>query len=584
MTVSREKEQLDVDRKFVALIVFAISCILLLIVIINLSANTTSGIRAYIMAEGNWTKAQKESVIHLMHYIFTEDEEHYEEFKGVLNINLRDKEGRIELSKEDYSYESAYENLLAGQNHPEDAKLMIQLLRRFGEMTYVKNAINAWELGDAKIQDLLDFAEQVHAEIAQGKVSEEQKNQWLQHLNKLNFELTVLEVHFSEAMGNMARLTNNALWWSTLTFGFIMLTIGIWLIIRYSNSTKAWLQVLKNSEEKFKHVLANSRDVLYKMDLNTKKYVYVSPALKDMLGYEAEMFKEGGIEFIQNRMHPEDKERLEEVIKKYSSKYSDGFLPVVEFRMKDAQDNWVWVSNVRSLVRDEEGNPTAIIGIVRDISTKKEQAEKIEKSLHEKEVLLQEIHHRVKNNLAIISSLLELQKEGMSEEVINMLSSSQSRIKSIAKVHEKLYESTTLSDIPLDTYITELAEEIENAYQSGKKEITLEIDVDPIKVNINEAIPIGLVLNEVINNAFKHGFKDLKKGTLRIRLKPYENEELMLAIENNGHKMKKDFEPDSSESLGMTLIKVLAQRISGRLEIEQDEWVRFKIFFQLEGH
>lgn len=585
MDVSRDKEQLDIDRKFVALIVFAITCILLLIVIINLAANTTSGIRAYIIAEGNWTKAQKESVIHLMHYIFSEDEEHYKEFENVLTINLGDKDARIEMSKNAFNYENAYEKLLVGQNHPDDIRLMIQLTQRFGKISYVKNALNAWQQGDAKIQELLEFAELVHTKIMQGEVSAQQKHQWLDHLDKLNLELTILEVRFSEAMGNMARLTNNALWWSTIIFGFIMMSIGIWLIIRFSNSTKAWLQVLRNSEEKFKHVLANSRDVLYKMDLSTKKYVYVSPALKNMLGYEAEAFKEGGVEFIQNRMHPEDKERMEKVVKKYSSKYSDGFLPVVEFRMTDAQGHWIWVSNARSLVRDEEGNPTAIVGTVRDISTQKAQAEKIKESLHEKEILLQEIHHRVKNNLTIVSSLLELQKEGMSEEVINMLSSSQSRIKSIAKVHEKLYKSTTLSDIPLDKYIIELTQEIENAYRSDKKEISIRIDVAPLSVNINEAIPIGLVLNEIINNAFKHGFKGRKEGTLRILLEPAkDDQELLLVIENNGHKMDDDFEPGTGDSLGMTLIQVLVQRINGRLEIEQDDWVRFKIFFELEGH
>tara|TARA_R100000455_G_C6261120_1_gene116487 strand:- start:225 stop:1253 length:1029 start_codon:yes stop_codon:yes gene_type:complete len=341
------------------------------------------------------------------------------------------------------------------------------------------------------------------------------------------------------------------------------------------------MQTLKESEEKFKNVLSNSRDILYKMNLETKEYEYFSPALENMLGYKEKDFLKGGLEFTLSRVHPDDKKEMDDVVDSYDEINSSNFLPTVEFRLKDIEGNWVWVSNVRTLVKDEEGNPEAIVGTVRDISNRKKQDQKLEKSLAEKEVLLQEIHHRVKNNLAIISSLLELQKENISEEMQELLTSSQSRIKSIAKVHEKLYESTTLSDIHLDVYIEELANEIKKAYTSKEKDIELSLDVSSLNVDINDAIPIGLILNELINNAFKHAFNGFDKGIIKISLQE-KGDDMELVVANNGNKLADDFNPEESDSLGMTLIKVLIQKINGSLEITSDEWTSFNITFNLD--
>jgi two-component sensor histidine kinase len=284
---------------------------------------------------------------------------------------------------------------------------------------------------------------------------------------------------------------------------------------------------------------------------------------------------------LRSKVHPDDKNEMDDVVDSYDEINSSNFPPTVEFRLKSKDGNWIWVSNARTLVKDEDGNPEAIVGTVRDISTRKKQDQQLKKSLAEKEVLLQEIHHRVKNNLAIISSLLELQKENISEEMQELLSSSQSRIKSIAKVHEKLYKSTTLSDIPLDTYIEELAEEIKKAYTSKEKEIELSMDVSSINVDINDAIPIGLILNELINNAFKHAFKDREEGVIKISLQK-KADDMELVVANNGNKMADDFDIEKSDSLGMTLIKVLIQKINGSLKIKKEEWTSFVITFNLE--
>lgn len=581
MNISDENDPITGDKKIFGVIAFGLLCALLLIFVVNISINTLSGIRAYVGGEGYWAKAQKEAAIHLSNYIITEDSVKYDHFKSVLRVIEGDRVSRVELHKENFDYDTAYEGFITGMNHPDDIDNMINLLRRFQNFSYVEEAVQTWKAGDEKIEEFRAFAANIHSVIQNSEsVSLAQKKRWMEDLESLDHELTDLEYNFSTAMGNMARLINEVFRWTTISLGLTLIFIGIWITSRFYYTTQSYTEVIKESKERLKNILDNSKDFLYKLNLQTRTYEFVSPAVYDMLGYKKQVFIDGGIPFVQSITHPDDLKRMNEEIKNYDNLSSRDFLSETQFRLKTKSGEYKWVSNVRSLIHDEKGNPTAIVGTVRDISTQKEQERTIKESLKEKELLLKEIHHRVKNNLAIISSLLELQKDGMSEEVQNMLSSGQARIKSIAKVHEKIYESSTLADIDLNVYISEIAEEIERAYVSEDKKINIVLDIERVSVDINSAIPLGLILNELINNAFKHAFDGHKTGTLKILLDK-SGQDIELSVESDGNKLKEDFDINESESLGMTLIDVLVKRLEGHMEIEQDDWTRFKILFTL---
>ena len=582
MNISEEKDRMIGNGRIFGVVAFGMLCALLLIFVVNLSINTSSGIRAYVAGEGYWAKAQKEAALHLSNYIITEDSAKYEHFKSVLRVIEGDWLGREELQKEHFDYDVVYEGFITGKNHPNDVDDMINLFRRFQGISHVNEAIETWAAGDEKIAELRSFAADIHSVIQnRDSVSLMQKTRWMEDLETLDHELTDLEYSFSLAMGNMARLINEILRWSTISLGLILIFIGVWITARFYHSTQTYTKLIKENEEQLKNILDNSKDFLYKLNLKTRSYEFVSPGVYDMLGYEQQVYIKGGIPFVLSITHPDDIQRMNKEIKKYDELSSKNFLSETQFRLQTKSGEYKWVSNVRSLIYDEQGNATAIVGAVRDISTQKEQERTIKESLKEKEILLKEIHHRVKNNLAIISSLLELQKVGVSEDVQNLLTSSQARIKSIAKVHEKLYESTTLSDINLNTYIAEITEEIKRAYLSDDRNIDIQMDLTPLTVDINSAIPIGLILNELINNAYKHAFNGLNSGTLKVLLNVI-NDKIELSIESDGNKMDKNFDIHDSDSLGMTLIEVLVKRIDGQLEISQDEWTRFKITFDLK--
>lgn len=195
---------------------------------------------------------------------------------------------------------------------------------------------------------------------------------------------------------------------------------------------------------------------------------------------------------------------------------------------------------------------------------------KIMRSLKQKEVLLQEIHHRVKNNLAIISGLIELQMDTTEDEnAREVLRDSQARIQSMAMVHEKLYNSASLSDITMDFYIQELVDAIAKTFQN-KEHVTIEYNLADINLTVDKVVPCGLLVNEIVVNAFKHAFNEGRKGILSIQMQEA-NGEVTLVISDNGPGLPDDFDMEQGSSLGMMLIKTFADQLQADVSIDNNE-------------
>ncbi len=210
-----------------------------------------------------------------------------------------------------------------------------------------------------------------------------------------------------------------------------------------------------------------------------------------------------------------------------------------------------------------------------------EQTEHLQKALAEKEVLIKEIHHRVKNNLAVISGLLDLQR-GYTEDPFasKILGESQRRIQSISMIHEKLYQNERLAAIDIKKYIEELVDIIRYSFNHAGKNIDVELNVDDIKLGIDQGIPCGLILHELLSNAYEHAFKDASEGTIELNFRQVEGSTICFSVEDDGWGL-----PDKSEkqfkSLGLTLVRTLAQQLEARYEIERlDQGTRFVIEFE----
>lgn len=228
-----------------------------------------------------------------------------------------------------------------------------------------------------------------------------------------------------------------------------------------------------------------------------------------------------------------------------------------------------------------DGKIIAMYGIYVDMTERREAEEEIKKSLREKEVLLAEIHHRVKNNLAVITGLLELQSYNTENNDARMvLRNSQMRVNSIALVHEKLYQHENLSRIDMHNYIEELSSVIQNTISTEIRDIKLYLDLDPIELAITQAVPCGLLLNEILTNSYKHAFEGETKGKIWISFKEIDDE-LVYTIKDNGSGLSaKDIPKGKSSSLGMKLIQTLGKQLNAKTSISSEDGACFEFKFR----
>lgn len=209
-----------------------------------------------------------------------------------------------------------------------------------------------------------------------------------------------------------------------------------------------------------------------------------------------------------------------------------------------------------------------------------EQNTNITKQKEEKELLLKEIHHRVKNNLQIINSLLRLQSHQVEDKkALALFEECQNRILSMAMIHEKLYKSKNLANIDADNYILTLGESLIHSYRTNK-EVALKVECSVETIGIDTLMPLGLILNELISNSLKYAFIGRANGKIIIRLYKKGNEWLEMLVTDNGIGLPEDFSWDASNTLGIELIKTLVEQINGTIEINNAMGTTFKITFQ----
>lgn len=227
---------------------------------------------------------------------------------------------------------------------------------------------------------------------------------------------------------------------------------------------------------------------------------------------------------------------------------------------------------------DENGEIKEILMSVVDINDLKKAKEQLKDSLYEKEILLREINHRVKNNLQIISSLLHLQQYRIKDkELIDILKESEGRVNSMAMIHEKLYRTHSFSEINFNKYIEKLVYDILFTYETEFGSIKTYFEMDEINLNMDTAIPLGLLTNELITNIVKHAFPN-SNGTITIKLKSA-GDKLEFIIADDGIGIPTDIDPENSDTLGLEIVKNLVNQLDGDFIIEGNNGTEFKMIF-----
>lgn len=336
---------------------------------------------------------------------------------------------------------------------------------------------------------------------------------------------------------------------------------------------------LQDALRKYKLLADNVLDVIWTTDPQFR-FTYISPSVTRLRGITPE---EAMRESLADKITPEKVDKVFRDEKAMLEAVARGDRDVhayIDMKLTRKDGSAVPVGMSINPLFDEAGNHTGYIGVTRDVSAQKAAEESLRASLAEKELLLKEIHHRVKNNMQIIHSLLNLQAAQVGDPVfLNMLRDSQRRIRSMSLVHEKLYRSPDLGRIDFPDYMRSLIAGLGKSLAVPSR-IRIVTEVGDVSLDIHTAIPCGLLVSELVSNAFKHAFPGDRTGQVVVRLGRRPDGKLNLSVADDGVGLPADFEIRRTESLGMQLVGLLVEQLNGTLEVRRGRGTEFRVVLE----
>ena len=335
-------------------------------------------------------------------------------------------------------------------------------------------------------------------------------------------------------------------------------------------------KAIRESEERFRQLAENIQDSFWLLSAEFTDLLYLSPAYEQIWGRSREELYAEPLIMLE-WVHPEDRHLLEEAM----TRVLQGESTSTEYRIFRPDGTIRWVCDRAFPIYDESGKIYRIAGIGEDISDRKCTEARIQAALREKEVLLKEIHHRVKNNMQVISSLLQLQAQYIEDEpTLALFEESQTRIHSMALIHEQLYQSEHLDRIDLPPYVQNLVANLYQSFGCGNTAIQFNLNIDPIYLNIETAIPCGLIINELVSNSLKYAFRQILVGEINIDLHKINSQDFQLILKDNGSGFPPGFDVENAETLGLRLVRMLAYQLEATIAIDSQCGTCYNIVFQ----
>ena len=335
-------------------------------------------------------------------------------------------------------------------------------------------------------------------------------------------------------------------------------------------------KAIRESEERFRQLAENIQDSFWLLSAEFTDLLYLSPAYEQIWGRSREELYAEPLKLLE-WVHPEDRHLLQEAM----TRVLQGESTSTEYRIFRPDGTIRWLCDRAFPIYDESGKIYRIAGIGEDISDRKCTEARIQAALREKEVLLKEIHHRVKNNMQVISSLLQLQAQYIEDEpTLVLLEESQTRIHSTALIHEQLYQSEHLDRIDLPPYVQNLVANLYQSFGCGNTAIQFNLNLDPIYLNIETAIPCGLIINELVSNSLKYAFPQSLGGEINIELHKINSQEFQLIIQDNGSGFPAGFDVENAETLGLRLVRMLAYQLEASIAIDSQCGTCYNIIFK----
>jgi two-component system CheB/CheR fusion protein len=351
----------------------------------------------------------------------------------------------------------------------------------------------------------------------------------------------------------------------------------IQLNVRDMTSRTNALKALRDSEERFRLFVTSVHDyALFQTDLAGRITAW-NPGAERLLGFtEEEILGEPA----QRLYTPEDQMRGE-AEKEMETARLTGRAEDERWHVRKDGSRF-FASGILAAVRDDNGRLRGFAKIMRDITERRTAEEQIRTSLREKEVLLKEIHHRVKNNLQVITSLLRLQAEFISDrKAVGLFEEMHSRVKSIATIHEMLYAAHDLGKVDFGAYSQRLTRDLLLLYNVNPSKVGLRVEMQDSYLDISQAVPLGLIVNELLTNALKYGFPDERTGLIHMSLESSDSRGV-LSVSDNGIGLPAEVNPKQTTTMGLQLVTLLTDQLDGTLVVNRHQGTRFTISFPLK--
>ncbi len=475
----------------------------------NAGFTIISGMRAYVGAEGLWAKGQQSATYYLTQYIYTSDPTLYTAFQTSLEITLGDKQARLALEKKEIDDQAAYDGFLKGGNHKDDITIMIFLYKHFKNISYIEKSIEQWKIGDALIEELINYGDNVHQRIINNNLNKDAHITSLRVVDDLQTQLSLAEKTFSFHMAKASR-------WVTEVFFYVMLVIvllGALICYLMMRVLARVVNELNESENRYRRITDNAQDVIFRIAIPSGEFEYISPASLSLFGYIPEtLYKQRDI--FPKIVHPDWREFFAEQWQNICK----GEVPEsYEYQILNKQGKARWVNQRNALVHGKFNNTIAIEGIVSDITPKKEwELEKLNFELelrqsHKMEAigtLAGGIAHDFNNLLAVILGYAEMAQEWLKDDAksskhINEILIAGGRARDLVK--QILAYSRKESGERSATNIEILLNETMKLLRSSiPKTITFECEIDNTCGNIYaDSTQIQQVIINLCTNAYQ---------------------------------------------------------------------------------
>ncbi len=335
---------------------------------------------------------------------------------------------------------------------------------------------------------------------------------------------------------------------------------------------------LNNSKQMLSSIIKTVPDIIYRLD-DTGTINFISNAIENY-GYNPnDLINKSIFDYV----HPDDYEQSYWHLKeRRTNERKTKNFEVRFFKSLNSGSEPVFMLESEGIYSDNNGqNFIGTQGVARDISQRKEAENKMKKSLMEKEALLREVHHRVKNNMQVILSLLNIQiREIDNEEIKEILQASQNRILSMAIVHESIYNTENFAQINMTSFVRNLYLQIAKSYKVHLK-IEIEFIIEKMLISLDSSVPLAIIMNELFTNIFKHAFKDYANAKIKVEMKKISKSKSIIIIEDNGIGFPDNINPKDPKTMGLSLIKILTSQINGEVNVERlKKGTRTSIIFQ----